>query len=386
MIKKILIASFLCAFTLLSFAQDTSMDSLFDEPIEDIVAPPVSDARQIDHTRQFTEAAKPVFSGSFSSEGGAGLGWVDFPSFSNPREGLSANIGAEATTTLKLDARPDPAFRLYGNTSVDLKPSDGQYTWSAFAIDELFVDYSGIPNAFFRVGKHTISWGQGRLFTPGNPMSGSEEGSAFRASFPTVLSGLSAVALAQNSYFADPASPSYREIAFGAIADEVLLGSLVSTAFRYRGAEGFQGLFSLKRTILSTDLLCDIVYRKSETSRNFALLAGFFREWKDFKLYGEYQYEGATPGGRDHSFGLAAGLNNVFGTTFDVGSQWLHTLQDDSGSLTLGLTWNPWSHIKASVAVPLTYGKDGSRYILDNEDPSKRRLALILLLELSGSF
>jgi hypothetical protein len=172
------------------------------------------------------------------------------------------------------------------------------------------------------------------------------------------------------------------------MADHVVGGLRIGSGLRYREAEGLRMLLSLKRVMFKTDFLFDGVYRYKEIGdvRSYAILAGFYREWTDFKIYGEYNYESSTVGGKDHNFGLAAGLNNLFGSSVDGGLNWMHTFQDDSGSVTLGLDWDPLPHLNLKAAIPVTYGAEGSRYVINNGDPAKRRIALILLLTISGSY
>jgi len=80
------------------------------------------------------------------------------------------------------------------------------------------------------------------------------------------------------------------------------------------------------------------------------------------------------------------GYKDVLDTPFDLGAQWRHGFTDASGSLALGMGWTPFPNLSATIGLPFVYGKDGTSYVLNNEDPAKRRLALGLSLELYTTF
>jgi len=163
-------------------------------------------------------------------------------------------------------------------------------------------------------------------------------------------------------------------------ADAVVRSMRLTLAGRYQKDEGYRLLASVKRTILGADLFAEGVYSEP----GFIFLAGFYKDWKALRLYGEYQYDDEAA--NDHSFGLAALYNRAFGSPVDLGLKWLHTLHDDSGSLTLGAVFSPRPRLTLGAAVPLHYGATGSRYVIDNEDPAGRRIALALTAKISGTF
>uniref|UniRef100_UPI001291161D hypothetical protein n=1 Tax=Candidatus Oscillochloris fontis TaxID=2496868 RepID=UPI001291161D len=259
-----------------------------------------------------------------------------------------------------MTAQPDQDLRVYGSVGVDLDPASGQYTWSDITLGELYADYYGVPLAFIRVGKFSVNWGQGRLFTPGDIMADSDEGTAFRLSLPTMLSGISAIALAQKDFFAEPKNPSYRELAYGLSAD--LVFGYLRTGFgaRYRGAEGLRTVSSLKTVLGGTDFFTDIIFNYCDGESDFGLLSGFYRSWGNLLSYGEYYIDATIPGKIGHSVGLALGYSGLFSKPLDAGVKWLHTWQDDSGSFTAGLVWRHRSHLSISAAVPITYGAEST--------------------------
>lgn len=364
-------------------AEEPSLDDLFMDAPEDVAAPaaPGTEAAAVDHTLAFTTAEKIKLSGSFSAEGGVALGWTKWPELSDPETHLVGTVGGKATNTLSFDARPDEYLRIFSSFKYTLDPAENDdFSWSDLNIAEMYADYYGVPSAFLRLGKFTQTWGQGRLFTPGDLMEDNEDGTAVRVSFPALLSGISATALAKKEFFHDPKDPSYREFAYGASADAVVRSIRLTLAGRYQKNEGYRLLASVKRTILGVDLFADGVYKDP----GFIFLAGFYKDWKDLRLYGEYQYDDGAAD--DHSFGLATLYKRAFGSPVDLGVKWMHTSQDGSGSLTLGAVFSPWPRLSLGAAVPIHYGATGSKYVIDNEDPAGRRIALALTAKISGTF
>jgi len=211
-------------------------------------------------------------------------------------------------------------------------------------------------------------------------------GFAFRLNIPTWLDGISTIVLIKDSYFESSLKASYRQFCYGIKADKVLGGTFLSAGIRYQEDENFKALFSVKRVVLGVDLFGDVALGYDGLTWSPRVLTGFFKEWQDFKLYGEYYYAGTVDGLPDHTMGLAAGYNNIGETSIDLGIQWFHTFVDDSGIVTIVATWPAWKFITATIGLPIVYGSDDSRYIRTNADPAKRRIALAFGLEFAISF
>jgi len=375
-----LVAVILLVALLPLFAQEEeNLDDLFSDPVADTVVVET----QTDHLAQYVTDDTIRFSGTFNAEGGIAAGWTSWPDFSDLSLYFDGTIGLTSTASLYFDARPDPDFRLYGYVTTSMDPLAGAYTWSGFSIGELFIDYTWLGDVFIRMGKHSVAWGQARLFEGiTNIMADSAAGFSLRANLPTVLNGLSFIGLINQ-----PDVTSYQQIVYAAKADEVLLGTMLSLGARFQVSEGLNALLSIKRVVRGIDFLADVVVHYDEASVYPRILAGFFKEWPELRLYGEYYYDGSVSGYVDHTAGLVCGFNNVAGTPLDLGLQWLHAFIDNSGSATAGLTWKPWKYIAATVAVPVAYGADDSRYVTTgNSDIGKRRIALVFGLEMSVSF
>lgn len=367
-------------------SSDSSLDSLFDNPPADAATPPEAAPPRIDHTQAFIQSNNVQWSGSYNFEAGVGMGWQNWPNLSNLGEGLKGTVGGKAGANIVLNAKPDDTIRIYWDLGATFDPATtGTFNWSTFTINQLYGDYYGIPGLFLRIGKHIITWGQARLFTPGDLMTDSQDGIAFHASFPALLSGVSLIALAKDSFFSNTKNPSTDELAYAGKADMVVGPLLVSAGGRFQKVEGLRSLFSLKTVFLSTDLLMDAVVRDLDGQITYTIVSGFYRDWKNYLFYGEYQYD-TTVGSNDHSIAIATLINNVFDSPFNFGVKWYHTWFDESGSVTVGMAWSPKPHFTLQAAVPITYGAETSRYVVNNEDPGKRRIALALLLTIAGSF
>ncbi len=379
-----LLALLLCAILLpVSAQEEENLDDLFDDPVMDTV---VEDP-ETDHLSQFVSADKVVITGSFSATGGGAAGWTDWPDFADLSAGFDGTIGLSSGATLVLDARPDPDFHLHGTMSTSIDPINGTYSWTPFSLGELFIDYTWLGNVFIRMGKHGMSWGQSRFFSGAtNLVADAAGGFALRASVPTLLDGIQAIALLQSGYFQSGLQASYKQICYALKADAVVFDTLLSLGGRYQVAEGYKALLSVKKVLFGVDLLTDVVVHYDLTAFHPKVVAGFFREWQDFKAYGEYQFDGSSGTCTDQSMGLALGYNNVGGSPIDLGAKWMHAFIDNSGSVTVGATWSPWKFISAKVGLPVVYGAEGSRYRLANGDPGGRRILLALGLEMSVSF
>lgn len=374
---------------------DLEVDSLFEQPAADIVVDSAA-SQAVDNLKALNKSDTITVSGCFKTAGGAAFGWTEYPEPADIGAHWDMTPLANASATLSIDARPDPDVRVFGTFGFYVVPSSGSFTWSQITVDELFCDYTLLGTAFLRLGKHTVSWGQGRLYVPGNLMSDSANGTTLRVSFPTVLSGISFLVLAQDSFFLNVSAPSYAELAYGTMADAVLADTRVSLGVRYRSGgpapEGARIVLSVKRTLLGTDFLCDVVYRDRFGTPDWSVLGGFYREWEKIKVYGEYQYDGDPNRIREQYIGLALGVSDLLGSGVDLGLKWLHTVSSGSGGLALGLTFTPAKYITATFAIPYIYGENGRYDILNDTNVTTesytltQKLSLVVLCKLQIPF
>lgn len=383
----------------------SNVDNLFTNPAGDTTTKDSG----TDYRATFESAPATKLSGTLTGQFGFGAGWTDYPSFSDLKHDYVTTVGFLGSTTASFDARPDPSFHATGTVSLSYDPrSAGVYTWNfnSIAITELYGDYNLKDFVYFRFGQYGMSWGQGRLFMPGNLVSDAGNGFALRISLPTILSGLSFVTLAQPAFFTYPQNPSWRELAVGGTADMVIQGLRIGLGGRFQKKSGAEGLLSLKTTILGTDLLFDGVGSETTNGMVYESLTGFFHEWNELKVYGEWFWNGTgkavsswsnttdagvsaiTAGGTiGHSIGLVFALKNMFGSGVSAATEWLHSFSDGSGAIIAGLKYSPWDHITLQIAsVPFSYGPTNGYYVANNIDPGNRKVGVVLLATVSDSF
>lgn len=377
---------------------EEDFDSVFDDPAEDII---VQQPADINYRQQFEESKKIVVKGKFLVRGGGGVGWNDDDFSDSPEE----VAGAYSKATISFDARPDSTMRVYGQLKTDMNSENGNDKWSPLAISELFCEYNWLDKAFFRIGKYSMKWGQGRLFEPGNFMKDADEGTALRLSMPNVLDGVSLVALyKQRNTKAKDKELHPEDMTYAGLADKTIGPINFSAGFLYNKEDGERYLGSVKTVVFQTDLFADFVlnhyknYKDLDYTNDYPLgytkemLFGFYREWgkspffSKAKLYGEYYYDNRLRYEPDHCFGLASDFDNLFGSPVGMAFKWIHSTEFDSGQFLGGFSIAPWKHVKIRFAVPYRYGDKELDNDFFDEFPITSRLAFTLFVEISSDF
>ena len=392
-------------FPFFIFAQETEvitdeaddLDSLFDEPVEDIITEEEI-LPEVDHREVFEKSETITVKGSFRTTGVAAVGWAGWNFIPDLSQDFDPSAGITSKASISFDARPFPEFRVFGSVSTSFNPLDGDAdsldeltdtyssflnttitdSWDGISIGSLYCDYILNDFLYTRIGKHSFKWGQGRLYTPGNLMADSGNTYNIRMSMPT-LSGLTFVVLTNGA-------TTYKKAVYAGKADFVFGNVMLSPALRFNWDEGFNALLSYKQVIFGTDVFADVTANFGHEFESANAVAGFYKEWEDFILYGEYMATLYSDGRITHNGGLALGLDNPFGAPFDLGAQVKHNFMDLSGTITLGLTQKIFPFVNMKIGVPIVYGSRDSSSVVNNSDPSKRRISLVLALELKGGF
>ncbi len=354
------------------------LDALFEAPADDIVVEE-EQLENVDHTEVFEKSDKLKIKGNFSSTGVLAAGWQRWDFFSDPTESFDFSAGIKAKASLSLDARPTKNFYVYGKINAVFDPlEEDTKLWSGINLESLYCDYILNDFLYTRIGQHSFSWGQGRLYTPGNLMSDSGKSFNIRMNIPT-LSGLSLVILTNGAR-------NVWDIVYAGKADFVFGSTMLSPALRWQYDEGIKALLSFKQVLFGIDFFADITADFNYSFNNGNILAGFFKEWKDIILYAEYL--GTLDSDLDYvnKAGIALGFDNPFGLPFDFGIKAKHNFMDNSGTLTLGIKQKLWSMVTMNIGLPIVYGSDNSSAVQNNEDPSGRIMALVFALELNGNF
>ena len=359
---------------------DEDFDSVFDDPEEDIV---VEEPQDIDYRKHFEKSEKIVVKGDFVIRAGGGFGWTD-----TPFEGYPQMVaGAYSKATISFDARPDPSIRIFGRLKTEMNSDNGNDVWSDLLFDELYCDYNWLDKTFFRLGKFYMTWGQGRLFRPANFMEDCEDGTAFRLTMPNVLNGVSLVSIYKKRDASSDNKIHKGDISFAGHADKTLGPINLSFAMLYNGLDGQRYSGSFKTVILHTDLFADYVLNRSdEGDITHEALAGFYKEWSDIRLYGEYYYDGRIEDEVDHCIGMAADWDNIFGSPVGMKFKWLHSVTNEAGQFIGGFSISPWKHVKIHAAIPWQYGDKELDKDFYEEFPINSKLAFTLFVELNAGF
>lgn len=369
----------------LSEEVEDSFDDLFENPDEDTIVEEADLETAPDHRKQFEESKKITVKGEFIANGGVGFGWgkgwEDRLPGQGGGNGGSFDIwdgfdiipGVYAKASLSFDARPDPTILIYGSFYTEFDPKEStENAWSGFVIDELYGDYNMANFAYFRIGKFETKWGQGRLFTPGNLMDGSDDTISLRLSMPTLLDGISVSTVLDERLADAELSRLPKDLIYSILADKVFGNVQLTAGASYNFDEGLSSLVSFKTVLWKIDFFADglLHYYLDETKVDtyeevrFEALFGFFREWKDIELYGEYYFDGRIEGKFDHSAGIATKFKNILGSGVDVGLEWLHSFGENSGNFLAGVTFSPWKYLRLNIAFPFNYGDK----VLKDED------------------
>ena len=132
------------------------LDSLFDEPQEDIIVE--AKEEEPDLREAFEVNDKVVVSGNFTSTGAIGVGWNTWDFLTDVTQGFDGFAGLTSTASVTFDARPSPEFRVYGNIYAAYNPVEDENvieeledilnstslttgSWAGPSISELYCDY-----------------------------------------------------------------------------------------------------------------------------------------------------------------------------------------------------------------------------------------------------
>lgn len=381
-----------------------SFDDIFEDPSEDTIVKETDLETAPDHRNQFEKSKKITVKGNFIARGGLSFGWENLlaggqaGAAARKRADIWENFdiipGVYAKASLSFDARPDPVILIYGNFYTEFDPKESiENSWSGIVIDELFCDYNMVNLVYLRVGQFEMKWGQGRLFTPGNLMDGSDETISLRLNMPTVLNGISVSALMDERLPDADLSRLPKDLTYGILADKVFSNVHLSAGATYNYDEGLNALVSFKTVLWKIDFFGDglLHYYLDEkiaayNEVRFQALFGFFREWKNIELYGEYYFDGRIEGKFDHSVGIATAYKNILDSGVDIGLKWLHSFKTTSGQFLAGISFSPWKYLKLNIAFPIKYGNK----ILDEdftEDlPVDQDVALLIFFEINAGF
>ena len=396
-----------------AFGQATDgVDDMFDDPNAGIVEQP-EEGMDVD---ALTADKKPRFSGSATVGGGFVLGMARWENpFADPGViGLTPFYVIEGG--LKLDFRPVSSLRLYGDFEVNspyvdpAHPEDTAITFSPVLVDELFLDYTLAELLYFRMGKQAITWGQGRLFNPGNFLLQAIDGISVKGFLPLGPNGLTLGGLGEG-VFGTSLSTYYDSlselIAVAGLFETSLSRLTFGLSAYYRIAPGLRTGAYLKTPIAGVDIALEGVLEwgpDPAVMDSAAVLASLFWEGGRHKwqLILEYLFDTSVPDYLGHSVGLGVLASNWLPGGWKPGLRWVHSFADVSGQLLLGLEGPIAPYLRLAVAFPFRYGDSPgnySRYLVsqlpgveylerieDGRIPGDPAAAVLVMLTLSVNF
>jgi len=390
---------------------EEGVDGMFSDPGTGIIEEP-KEGLDIE---ALTADKKPRFSGSAAASGGLVLGIADWSKPITAPGAIAATPFYLIETALKLDVRPASFIRIFGSFQVDSPyddPATAEETAIAFSpvlVDELFLDYTLADLLYFRVGKQKITWGQGRLFNPGDYLSNADDGISIKGFLPLGANGLTLVGLGEGVL--GPTAPAYDDVAELIAVAGLFESSLSRLTFGlsayYRIAPGLRTGAYLKAPIAGVDLALEGVLEWGTDPTDLdsaAVLTSLFWEGGRHKwqLILEYLFDTSVPGYLGHSVGLGLLARNWLPGGWKPGLRWVHSFADVSGQLLVGVDGPIARYLRLAVAFPIRYGRSAgyySRYLVselpgaeyldrfeNNQIPGNLAAAVLVMLTLSVDF
>lgn len=376
----------LCVFVGLVGAQD-SIDDLFNDPELGIVEEQPEDPIDPD---ELTPQQDARFSGSVSAEAGVVAGLIDWTWPIELNDDISVTPFYSMDTTLKLDVRPTNTTRFYATLGAGV-PEGGSLVFDTIDIGELFLDYTFADTVFFRVGKQSLTWGNGQIFNPANLASDVSNSTSIKASFPLGPLSSTIVAIARDSYFGDPELPGIAEVGIAGQTETSISPVSLGVSSFYQASRGLRTAAYLKSVLLGIDLLAEgtASWDAHFDSAEWAALGSLFWEGTDIGLVlvGEYLFESTNlPEGLGSTIGIGMAATDLLRDGWNPGVQWRHALYDSSGEVVIGLDGTLGNNLDVSFGVPIVYGADGTTYRGDGSDPESRVIAGVVRFSLSVGF
>ena len=344
---------------------EDGVDDMFEDPEQGII----EGSNEGLDVEALTADKKPHFSGSASASGGFVFGLSRWGNpFTDPGA-ITAVPFYLIGGALKLHVRPASFVRFFASFEVsspydDPATADGTAVdFSPLLVDELFLDYTLADLLFFRVGKQQITWGQGRLFNPGNFLLDADKGIAVKGFLPLGANGLTLVGLGEG--ILGSGTFTYNDLAeLIAVAGlfEMSLSSLTFGASAYyRLDPGLRTGAYLKTPIAGVDVALEGVLDwgpAMDGVHNAEALASLFWEGGPGKwqLILEYLFDTGVPNYQGHSVGLGIRANNWLPGGWQPGLHWIHSFADSSGQLLVGLDGPIAPYLRLRIGFPFRYG------------------------------
>ncbi|MFP4378319.1 MAG: hypothetical protein ACLFP4_14845 [Spirochaetales bacterium] len=324
-------------------------------------------------------------------------------------------------STVFIDARPDPDFRVFLKTQVEYDtelPDPG----ASITVEELFSDVSLSDSLFLRAGKQNMAWGVGYFFSPAdlvslesidpdNPDAELEGPVAVRLHYPIGTTNMYAYTMLDN--FPNTGHAGYAaklefvvgnsEITTGGYFEQDAVSGLMAT---YSGSVGDFDLFAevvgqygSTITIVRED--GPLLVADDREDEWFPLATGGFRySWSDelgnfnLSFIGQYFYNGQgyedpsilqdprvgtllgageigfsdfVGTGRHYGSALAS-WSNAFDSDWSPSTFWIGNLSDGSGRVSLDVRYRINDYFSVTPGYSYAYGEEGDEYAPFGDD------------------
>gem|GEM_PF-2522136 len=261
--------------------------------------------------------------------------------------------------------------------------------FSSILVKELFLDYSLGNAAIFRLGRQTATWGQGKIFNPGNLLDGIQNGVAAKVSTAVGPVNVTLVAIKNDSEYNISTGESFLSLANAMLAEYSAGVFSIGFSGFYNIGVGSKADGYIKTSLWGTDLFTEVLAEwgtaMNETTTG---VAGFYHEFgedtKWLKLETEWLVSGRGTTGTfasvanqnlgfsDQTLGIAASSEALSDISLKPSLAILHSFVDNSGQVILAFDSTALPHIDLSMALTRVYGASGSRYIVNNPDSQDR--------------
>ena len=341
------------------------------------------------------------------------------PSF----EGVSQSSLTSSQSSMSLNFRIAPVFKVH---------LAFKYAFPTFKVEigEFFADYSFKDVVYMRAGRFNINWGVSRYYPFTNltarlpdsyadhPLiAGDEElhnadSYGLRFTMPVGTGGFDLLGFTRNGFMEDPGKPSMNEVAWGGTynlaipAFDITIGGLYMKYNPDRESLDSRAFASLKTTLFHTveaytEAVITLPHEDSGDENeltygvNVGFLYGFFQQ--QFQLSGEYYYNTETEqlSVKGSEFPLIYGHNIAAGIAYDpkkikfkVYARVNYNVNENTGIVIPGLSWNPLKFFSLTALVPVIFGDPEGTYMklqptINNNNQAAH---LVIMAIFSGNF
>jgi hypothetical protein len=384
--RKRILTWVMLGFVSLGVGAQDSIDDLFNDAESGVIEEETEE--QID-IAQLTRATDPVFSGKASADAALSVGLSSWDSAIPLEDRIDFSALYGMSSSISLDVRPSSVTRFRGALSVQA-PGSGTVTFGELNLNELFLEYT-LNSLFFRVGMQSMRWGNGELFNPGNLIAPVSRAMTVRAFTPLGAGlGLTGVALAKDGFFSNPDLPGIAEVGYAGRMEWNLSPLSGALSGYYQAASGLRTAASLKLPVWGVDVSLEgvVTWEEDVQQNTYDGLIATFWEGTDWglRVVAEYWFESERlPDGLGSRVGVGILATELL-DRWNPGIRWYHAFFDNSGEVILGVDGPVADHLRMSIALPISYGDNGTTYRESTEDPLGRAIALVIRATLSTAF